>query len=123
MRSISKLLILLAVTAACGTAGEVVQMPPSMVGTWSTDDARYEGRFFEISPTTLVIGTGDGRATSYSVTALYLTQDEQGRDVHRVDYVDAGTTQSMAFYFSATEPGGALRMRNQPTIVWRKSRG
>lgn len=123
MRLFTKVLILLAVTVGCNTAGEVVPMPPAMVGTWTTDDARYEGRFFELTPTTLVIGTGEGRATSYSIAALHLTQDEQGRDVHRVDYVDAGTTHSMAFYFSAAEPGGAVRMQNQPTIVWRKRRG
>ena len=123
MRLFSVLLIMLGVVAGCGPVDQVIPMPSPLVGTWTTDDARYEGRFFELTRTALVIGTGDGRAKRYPIATVLLTDDEQGRAVHVVEYVDGATTHSMAFYFSSAEPEGTVRMKNQPTIVWRKSRG
>lgn len=123
MRLFSVLLMLLGAAAGCGAVDEIIPLPSALEGTWTTDDERYEGRFFELTRTSVVIGTGDGRASSYPIAAVILTDDEQGRAIHVVEYLDGAMTHTMAFYFSTAEPGGTVRMKNQPTIVWRKPRG
>ena len=114
-------LFALAMVAGCAAGRETVPMPAGLVGTWTSDDALYQDRFFELSETTLVIGTGEGREASYPIAGVYLTEDDRGSTVHVVEYVDAGSKLPMAFYFSSSE--GTVRMRNRPMIVWRRGSG
>lgn len=42
-------------------------VPTELVGSWVTDDLRYEGRLLELTPATLTLRTGPGQVTEYAV--------------------------------------------------------
>jgi hypothetical protein len=45
-------------------------VPTELVGSWTTDDLRYEGRLLELTPDTLTLRTGSGPATEYAVKSV-----------------------------------------------------
>ena len=50
---------LLACLLATGGCGQGLEPPDDqLLGVWTTDAARYQGRFFEVRPDAIVFGTG-----------------------------------------------------------------
>jgi hypothetical protein len=105
---------------ACGSP-DAVRLPAALIGTWTTNNPDYEGRFFTLTPDRITLGVGDGVTESYRIVAVRETRDKEGL-LYTMEYADqAQGSHSMAFYFDAGG-GGTVRLKNQLQMRWRKSR-
>jgi hypothetical protein len=95
-------------------------LPDALIGVWETWEPEYAGRRFEIKPTSLVLQTGEGIA-AHRVFSIDNVRRGSGANTtwYTITYDDDGTPQT--FVVSAQE-GGAVRVKNQRDIVWRKVR-
>jgi hypothetical protein len=53
-------------------------VPTEIVGTWTTDDLRYEGRRLELTRDTLTLRSGPAQATEYAVESVRRMPMAQG---------------------------------------------
>ena len=103
---------LLVVTVACAAVAcggtTIVPMPAEMIGRWETDRVEYAGRYFEFTPETVVIGTGEGTRQLATIVEVNRLTDDVGL-LYTVTYLDtAGVELSMGLYFDDSA-GGTLR--------------
>ncbi len=104
--------------AACGPDVTEVPMPRALIGVWTTRNAAYANRSFEFSADTIVLGTSALTSERYTVSRVLLDQDDTGA-LYTVEYADSlGGDYVMRFYFDAAS--GAVRLKNQLQITWRK---
>ena len=52
--------------------------PTDLIGRWTTADARYADRAFEITPETFYLGQGDGLFVSYEILQIRLEELRRG---------------------------------------------
>ena len=115
---VAALLAAAACTGAADTTDSVVSMPEPLVGRWTSAHPDYADRYFELSATTLLLGTGAQTSEQYWVSRVL--QDREDRDLYTVEYTDsAGAEYSMSFYFYPARED-PVRLRNQPHVGWRK---
>lgn len=104
---------------ACAGNATTVPLPAVLIGRWETTTPAYADRYFELTSTNIIIGTGAGTYERSTITTVRQTVDDTGV-LYTVQYVNqSGNTNSVTFYFDGHE-GGAIRLRNQRDIVWRK---
>ncbi len=116
------LLLLLVLTAGCDEPA-LEEVPTELIGRWTTTDARYAGRAFEITPEVFFLGQGDDLFVSYSILRIRIIVSKDRDPVHSVEYRDeAGDETSFNFYVS-DEEGGTIRFTNQREMVWRRNPG
>jgi hypothetical protein len=124
MGRLSQLLvcILLAGTfSACAEGATTVPLPAVLKGRWETDAPAYADRFFELTGTSLIIGTGGGNSERSTIVKVRRAVDKVGV-VYSIEYLDpAGARNRMAFYFEGNA-GGTIRLKNQQGIVWKQVR-
>lgn len=100
-------------------------MPPELMGRWETTRPNYADRFFELSASTIVIGTGGVSRQRYTISEVSRLTDKEGL-LYTVTYRDvAGEEYRMSFYFDSSGNGtlrlkNQIRLRNQLHMVWRK---
>jgi hypothetical protein len=94
-------------------------LPVQMFGEWKTQEPRYQGRFIRLDKGQITFGLG-GLAPDNSEriekvkTAPAKTPTDYVLELKAAD----GTPDSITLLFSP-ENGGELRIKNQPTVVWR----
>jgi hypothetical protein len=90
--------------------------PPDIIGTWETDDPRYEDKDFVISAEHLAIGYGDGQSSTHVIRSI---SAEQTGDTwaYEITYGSPDGDQAFDFFL---RPGGVLQLRNPPEVVWRR---
>lgn len=96
-------------------------VPIELIGVWETADCRYADRFFEITRSSIALGTGDGSVETYPIIAVDRVGD---RDpvLHTISYRDRdGQEFRLSFYFEPRDPG-VIRFKHQKDIPWTKAR-
>lgn len=113
--------LLLGMSVLAGCDRNVSNMLPHDVeGTWATDDPRYRDRFFELSPTFLIIVAGPDTPANVrwiDKVKIQATGSETSYVVYSTDCSD-DTQNQMALIFNPAN-GGEIRFRNQ-SEVWRR---
>lgn len=100
---------------------EEVELPPELLGRWTTKAPKYADRYFELHPDyTAVFGLG-GRKRDVSP----IVQVERSRDGdflhYRISHLnEAGDVYVFSLSYHPGKPG-QVRFVNQPGIVWTKS--
>ena len=97
--------------------GSEQRVPPYLLGKWQTDVPRYKGASFEITGTSLVLGTIEGTVTNYFISGLDVSV--RGNALEAVIYgrqVDEEKIRFVLLYESSN--GGQLRIKNLGKIVW-----
>ena len=113
VRRLAAVLALVVGTVACR---EVVPLPDGAVGTWVTDDPRYAGCFFRLTPDTFVIGTREG-AEPHTIREVFRTFEDDV-DLYVVTYLADGSEDRFAFHL---DPDARTLVRtSQPSLKWRK---
>jgi hypothetical protein len=95
-----------------------VSVPPQIVGTWTTTDAAYAGRSFEIGPETVNFGTGRDRLSTgfiYNVEAI----PAGTQTLYTLSYTVNHSQEQVSFYCDLD--GKTIRFRHQEKTVWVKS--
>lgn len=105
--------------AACAGLGDD-GLPPDLLGSWQTDEPRYENRGFAITPSTLTLHTGPGDSTVY---ALLRTErvDDDGAPTYTLVYEEEGEELRFSLVAGLEDGRGRwIHFPNQPAVRWRK---
>lgn len=97
---------------------EFEEVPPSLIGLWTTDDQEKSDQFVEFRPETVRLGTGGTSDVKFNVLGLDI--ETIGGVGHLTLYYRdlSGTQHDMEMLLDAT--GEELRFMDQPGIVWTK---
>jgi hypothetical protein len=98
------------------------ELPPELLGHWTTTNSRYEGRAFTLTEATLEIHTSPSSSTVHQVHKV--ERDESEGLVYTIRYEDGGTLVPFAIAYGARAPSGApqwVHFPRQPEIEWRKT--
>lgn len=114
------LLMALVAVAACSGSGGV---PPELIGSWTTDDARYEGRAFRVTETSLTIFTAPEEFSVYRIQGA--RREVDGGDVTvSLEYEDANAEYVFRLSYGPSKPNGEpewIHPASQPEIEWKRS--
>ncbi|MFV2006615.1 MAG: hypothetical protein ACC667_04175, partial [Longimicrobiales bacterium] len=97
------------------------EIPSALIGRWTTTDARYADRAFEITPETFYLGQGDGLFVSYQILRIRLILRKNRDPIHSVEYRDESGDETSFQFLVSDEDGGTIRFTNQQEMVWRRS--
>lgn len=97
------------------------EVPSTLIGRWTTTDARYADRAFEITPETFYLGQGDGLFVSYEILRIRLILRKHRDPIHSVEYRDESGEETSFQFLVSDEDGGTIRFNNQSEMVWRRS--
>lgn len=94
-------------------------LPAQIIGEWKTQEPRYQGRFIRLENSQVTFGLG-GLAPDNSerIEKLSMAPPQNPTDYVLGLRAADGTRDSITLHFSP-ENGGELRLKNQPTLVWR----
>jgi hypothetical protein len=94
-------------------------IPPQLIGMWTADDPKYEGRYMKFTDNFLIFGIGDGREVSHYVEKIEAEQAGEGTS-YSFHYRDSeGEKWTLNFIYDPGS-GGTIKMRNRDEI-WRMS--
>lgn len=112
---------LLAVSASfgCSAPGGV---PSELIGHWETMDARYEGRAFAITDSTLTIFTDPTERSVYEITGVQQDNDD-GPLVITIEYEQDGEAFVFRLGLGPSGSGGPdwIYPAEQPEVEWRRA--
>jgi hypothetical protein len=116
------LLLLLVSLSGCGWR-QPPRLPGQILGEWKTQEPRHQGRFIKLESNWITFGLG-GVAPDRTESIEKLSMEPPNNPTDYVLGLRAadGTDDSIALRFSG-DNGGELRMKNQPTLVWRRQGG
>ncbi len=96
--------------------------PDEMAGTWQSDDARYNDRFFRLTKTTVIFGTGNTDIDVYFITDTKVSikgSDEVVQlSLHRPGEADIMLSLIHDDNVDIEEKEESLRLLNQPKVFW-----
>jgi hypothetical protein len=98
----------------------VVDVPPPMLGEWTTKDAKYAGRALRITPTDVSLGTGERQdAAAYPlVRAVPSTRGDSM--IVEMEYLADGEAMPMRLAYARSAPG-KLAIANPAGLVWERA--
>ena len=109
-------------TLATGCARGPVQVPEQLVGVWTTQDRRYEGRALNLAADGR-LAFELGRAGSQSGTVLTVEREQRGplRRAYLLRYRDEdGIEQSLELEWTLDGRRDVLRMGGRRDVAWTK---
>ena len=92
----------------------ISEPPPSIVGTWVTDDPRYAGRSFVISEEVFELRLGEDGNHQFDIRTIRETETEDSW-MYEITYISPDGDLVHSFFLHAD---GTVRVRNPPDIVW-----
>jgi len=91
--------------------------PVFLQGMWVTSDEAYKGRYVVIQEDHVVIGTGGGETSQYSIDRVRVEGTQEGT-LYSIESVDSsGGRLEHAFYYSS-RGGGSIRFTHRPDVKW-----
>jgi len=115
------LLPLLLLLSGCGRLGPQT-LPVQMVGEWKTDEPRYHGRFLRLETDRITFGlAGLAPDNTEHIERISMAPSDNPTDYTIRLKAGDGTADSIVLQFTP-QNGGELRLKNQPTVVWKRKR-
>jgi len=95
-------------------------LPREMAGVWTTHEPRYQGRFLELSPSYVMIGTGPTEIPKVQVIDTVKREKAGEETAYTINSTDLnGEHYEMTLLFNPAH-GGELHFKNQANVVWRR---
>ena len=115
-------LVLIGAAAMSGCGGPRETTPPAeLVGVWTTTDSRYQGRFFEFTPSgSMRIGTGDGNVDNYPIWDIE-REPEDAFMRYAVTYLNADSEEYTFHFYYESFDGGVIRFIHQD-LKWTREK-
>ena len=89
-------------------------LPPSLIGTWVTDDERYADRGFVIMQDDLELHVGDGVVSYHSILSVKETV-EADHWAYQINYTSSDGPAMMEVFLHTD---GILRLKNPNHVIW-----
>src|SRR5208337_3117297 len=94
-------------------------LPNELVGFWTADEPRYQGRFLELYRAYVIIGTGEQIPKVQAVDSVE-TLPHGDHIIYRISSTDlAGVQYKMALRYSPAH-GGEIRFPHMEDVVWQR---
>ncbi len=104
--------------AACGGRDT---LPPALIGTWTTNDAAYAGRYLKIGAQTLELGVGDKEFEILPIRGVDAEDLADSSTFYTVEYgPTAEDVLALRFHFRPGPPG-IVKIEHQPQIWTRQA--
>lgn len=109
-------LVLIVSRTVPSDAGRAVALPTELNGTWIAEGEIYEGRFFQVTSSQVVLGLGAGQTSTHPLRAIR----ERPSMVTRVFELEYATTEGIQSMEVHLHPDETIRLRNPSEVVWRR---
>ena len=109
------LLLMLLVLSAC----QGQPMPGEMIGTWVTDNDRYQDCRLQIGADRMVFVDRE-QGSDIGVIQKISTETKGGTRAVTIDYVNSQKALFTVELIYSSENGGSLWFKNQPAVVWKR---
>lgn len=109
------LVVLVARSGVGVGSGEALALPESVVGTWISEDPRYEGRSIQVDPALVVIRPGAEEQAAVGIVKDVRGWQEGAQDVIRVVYQ---TDEGDFSIDLMPQDDGSMRLRHPNEVLW-----
>lgn len=100
--------------------GEKTDAASELVGTWITEDERYDSRDIAISGETVIFGTGTGVPNIYFIKKSKVALKNLNREYTLFCENSEGTEFRFIFHVEKTGDDIIMRLNNPRQVVWIK---
>jgi hypothetical protein len=119
LRRLFSMLALLLASLGCNR-GDVKGLPSQLAGYWTTNDARYHGRFVELNRAFVIIGAGEKGSPSVQIIDRIDSQPSpDGTSYTIYSTTQDGMHDQLTIEFSPNH-GGEIRLQHEGA-VWKRS--
>jgi len=95
-------------------------LPNDLVGFWTADEPRYEGRFLELYRAYVIIGTGSTEVPKVQGVNSVEAVPEGDHIAYHVLSTDlAGVQYKMTLFYTPAR-GGEIRFKHMENITWKR---
>ena len=92
-------------------------LPPSLIGTWVTENERYADRAFVIGQDDLELHVGDGNISYHAILSVRETEEAD----HWVYQIAYSSQDGEAVLEVSLHADGILRLKNPNDVVWTRN--
>lgn len=105
----------------CGKPADApVVVPPEIRGVWTTRDAPYADRAFEIGPRSIYFETGEGGFESHRIRELEVREAGGGR-FYDLRFTGAAGPESFGFlHYVDDRDRATIRLENRERVQWHR---
>ncbi|MBW2266666.1 MAG: hypothetical protein JRF28_11010 [Deltaproteobacteria bacterium] len=94
-------------------------VPDEMAGRWASDSPKYKDRYLELSPVSVVYGTGVDTIDVNFVQSIE-KQFEGGKTVYTIHYKSSTGEEGKISFFCNLSNNGEIRLKGQKEMTWKK---
>jgi hypothetical protein len=95
-------------------------LPQDLVGFWTTDEPRYQGRFLELYRVYVILGNGSEQGPQVETVDSVEVKPDREYIAYTISSSDlAGTRDKMTLLYTPKN-GGEIRFSHQENRVWRR---
>jgi len=111
--------LLLVGTVSCGRRF-IKEIPPELLGRWTTTVRNYADRYMEFRAEEIEFGTGGATSTTGELRGLRRSEQD-GEITFEIHYFgEENLEYTMPLVYSPAE-GGSLYLTNMPEVIWRRA--
>jgi hypothetical protein len=119
LRRLLSIVVLLSASVGCNRS-DVKGLPSDVVGYWTTNDARYHGRFLELNRAFVIIGAGKKGSPSVQIIDRIESQPlPDGTSYTIYSTTQEGMHDQLTIEFRPAN-GGEIRFQHEGA-VWKRS--
>ena len=97
-------------------------LPNDLVGFWTADEPRYQGRFLELLRPYVIIGAGPGESPQVQMVDSVESNRDGDNIVYNISSTDlSGTHYKLTLLYNPAG-GGVIHFKHQENIPWRRQR-
>jgi len=97
-----------------------LEVPATLVGTWTTDAPRYQDRHLSITPTTIAFGTGPLTVDVHTLSDVEVTPDPEGGTRYTLLFRESNGAEATLELLVPPETTNTLEIANRDE-VWRRT--
>lgn len=110
----SIILLIIALTACQGQS-----IPDALIGTWVSDNPKYEHCFLKITPLRIIFGDPNMNSKEYDIKKVTTATKNQVVRV-TINYVNTQKDPlSVDLLYSSEGSNGYILFKNQPDVIWK----
>lgn len=110
-------LLLWSAGMGCAPSADV---PAALIGTWTTDAPRYQGRHLSITPTTIAFGTGPLAVDVHTLSGIEVAPDPEGGTRYTLRFLEPDGAEASLDLHALGQAADTLRISNRDEI-WRRA--
>ena len=92
-------------------------IPDKLIGTWVSDDERYENCFMKISSDSIVFGQAGNQTDTYSIIKVGVVNKSEMQEL-KIKCVSSDKVVITNELLFSPKNGGQVQFKNKPDVLW-----